>query len=307
MGLSRTQKPESVDGNYLSDYGFTIAGDGFFKFVEMELLLKKPIIFFDLETTGLSISADKIIEISVAKFFPGDRQPEVKTRKINPKIIIPEEASKVHGITNEDVKDAPTFEQVAESMFEYFEGCDIAGYNIGKFDVPLLREEFLRCGLDFPGKDVRIVDVYKLVCAAIPRNLGAMYEVLTGNSAEGAHGAEFDNMMSIEVLSKLINGESFTINPLKRSGLVYGCIDVEALAEVSKDSLSNGVDFANRIALDHGGEYIFNFGKHKGKRVLNNFSYTKWMLANDFPQDTKDVLMNIWKNHPEGKNLNLKY
>lgn len=265
----------------------------------MDLKITKPIIFFDLETTGLSVSESRIIEISVTKFFPGGEAPIQKTRLLNPGVSIPEEASKVHGITDDKVKDADTFEEVAKSMFEFFKDSDLAGYNIKNFDVPLLREEFLRCGIDFPQEGTKFVDVYKIICRAIPRNLGAMFTLFTGGTPQAAHGAEYDNMMSIEVLSSILKGGEVCVDTHIGTGLNENEATVEYLDELSSDELSNGVDYANRIVLDRGGEYVFNFGKNKGKRVLDCFGYSKWMLANDFTEDTKQVLLNIWKNSNE--------
>lgn len=262
--------------------------------------LSRPIIFFDLETTGLSTTKDKIIEISVTKMFPND-SPVTKTRRLNPQMVISDGAIKAHGITNEDLQDCDTFEEVAGSLHDFFKGCDLAGYNLMRFDIPLLRERFLHCGLEFPEPDVKIIDVYRLVAKAIPRNLGDMYKFLTGNSSEGAHGAEFDNMMTLSVLDKMTEKRSYCLDPATILGITEENNTVEYLAELSNDILNNGVDFDNKIIVDEAGDYRFNFGTHRGEKVLDNFSYCKWIDANDFSLDTKQVIKRIWENNKSNK------
>lgn len=286
MSLRRENPPELPS---LSEFGFAYSGSLFFKFVSMNIKLMRPLIFFDLETTGLSIAKDRICQLSFTKFFP-DKDPEVKTKIINPTIPIPLESSKVHNIYDKDVKNAPKFIQFAESLAEQFEGCDIAGYNIINFDIPLMREEFLRAGVDWPKVDVRFVDVYKLVALALPRKLSQVFEMFTDNDADQAHDAEYDNMMTVEVMDRLLNPKAIKISA--HSDL-FKDKTVEYLSELCKSD-DNYADFAMKIAIDRAGEYVFNFGKHKGEKVTNYKGFCKWMLLQDFTEDTKNVIMKIF-------------
>lgn len=248
----------------------------------MNLKLKRPIIFFDLETTGVDTARDRIVEISMVKIMP-DGSRDVKTRRVNPEMHIPEEATAVHGITDEDVKDAPTFRQMAKSMAKFIEGCDFGGFNSNRFDLPMLVEEFMRAEVDVDFKRRRYIDVQNIFHKKEQRTLVAAYKFYCDKDLEDAHSAEADTLATFEVLEAQIAR--------------YGDIgdSVEALAEFSTHGKT--VDFAGRIALNEQGEEIFTFGKYKGRRVTEIFaaepSYYDWLIKGDFPQYTKKIFTEI--------------
>ena len=258
----------------------------------MQLALKNPLLFFDIESTGLNIASDRIVEISIVKVSPGGPgQPndvEVKTRRINPTIPITPGAQAVHGISDEDVKDCPTFKQVAKSLAKLMEGCDIAGYNSLKFDIPMLAEEFLRAGVDFDFRKRKLVDVQNIFHKKEQRTLKAAYKFYCGKNLDNAHSAEADTMATYEVLEAQLdrygNDEE---DPLQN--------DVAYLAKYSCQNRL--VDYAGRIALNDDDEPVFNFGKHKGRRVVDVLtkepSYYSWMMEGDFTLDTKQQLTKI--------------
>lgn len=245
----------------------------------MKLNLQKPLIFFDLETTGTNITKDRIVELSYIKILP-DGTEESKERRINPEMHIPEESTAIHHITDEDVKDCPTFRQVAKSLSDIFAGCDIAGYNSNKFDVPLLIEEFNRAGIPFDIEGRRFVDVQNIFHKMEQRTLIAAYKFYCGKNLEDAHSAAADTRATYEVLMSQLD----RYDNLKN--------DVEALAEFSGSG--RNVDLAARIVLNDKDVPIFNFGKHKGQPVVEVFrrepSFYAWMIAGDFPKNTKDVI-----------------
>ncbi len=245
----------------------------------MQLKLDRPLIFFDLETTGTNITQDRIVEFSYIKVYP-DGHDESKTRRLNPGIPIPAAASAVHKIYDEDVKDCPSFRQVSKALLEIFDGCDIAGYNSNKFDVPLLIEEFGRVGLNFDVSGRRFIDVQNIFHKMEQRTLVAAYKFYCGKSLEDAHSALADTRATYEVL----------LGQLERYGDLEN--DVEKLAEFSK--IGKSVDLAARIVLNEKDEPVFNFGKHKGKPVKDVFrtepSFYNWMMQGDFPKNTKDVI-----------------
>ena len=248
----------------------------------MNLQLKRPIIFFDLETTGVDTANDRIVEISLVKIGV-DGTKSVKTRRINPEMHIPEAATAVHGITDEDVKDEPTFRQIAKSLAQYIEGCDFGGFNSNRFDLPVLVEEFMRAGVDVDFKRRKYVDVQNIFHKKEQRTLVAAYKFYCDKDLENAHSAEADTLATYEVLEAQIER--------------YPDIGdtVEQLSEFS----SNGtiVDFAGRLALNDKGEEVFTFGKYRGQSVEEIFrkepSYYKWMMDGDFPQYTKKVITEI--------------
>lgn len=249
----------------------------------MQLNLKNPLIFFDLETTGINISKDKIVEISLLKVYPNGKE-EVKTRRINPEMPIPATSTAIHGITDEDVKDCPTFKQVAKSLVEILEGCDLAGFNSSRFDVPMLSEEFLRAGVDFDMSKRKFVDVQIIFHRKEPRTLEAAYKYYCNKDLENAHSAEADTRATYEV---------FRSQLVKYPDLVN---DIEALSK-EYSSFNDNVDFAGRMIYDDNGVELFNFGKHKGKPVsevlLNEPGYYSWMMDGDFPLNTKQALTKI--------------
>lgn len=254
----------------------------------MQLKLKRPLLFFDIESTGLNVASDRIVEISMVKVMP-DGSRDVKTRRVNPTIPIPEAARAVHGISDEDVKDCPTFAQLAKSMMAWMEGCDIAGYNSLNFDIPMLTEEFMRVGLDPKFRERNLVDVQVIFYKKEPRTLSGAYKFYCGKNLEDAHAAEADTMATLEVLESQLDRYPDLEN------------DVAALADFTKRQKM--LDYAGRIVLDEHDVPIFNFGKHKGRSVREVLeqepSYYTWMQNGDFTQDTKNVLTKIYL---EGKN-----
>ena len=248
----------------------------------MQLNLIRPIIFFDLETTGTSVTADRIVEISLIKVFP-DGHTEEKTRRINPERHIPEESTAIHHITDDDVKDAPTFRQIAKSLHELFEDSDIAGFNSTKFDVPLLIEEFARAGLSFDVSGRNFVDVQGIFHKMEQRTLVAAYRFYCGKELNDAHSASADTRATYEVLLSQLDRYPELKN------------DVSALAEFS--SGGRNVDLAGRMVYDDNHEPIFNFGKNKGRKVKDIVrhepGFIQWIMQGDFPKETKDQLRRL--------------
>lgn len=249
----------------------------------MDLNLKRPLIFFDLETTGTNVTRDRIVEFSYVKVIPGQSEPEEKSRRINPEMHIPEESTAVHHITDEDVKDCPTFAQIAKSLFEIFENCDIAGYNSNKFDIPLLIEEFARVGLKFDLAGRKLIDVQNIFHKKEQRTLVAAYKFYCGKNLEDAHSAAADTRATFEVLK----GQLDMYPDLQN--------DVDFLSEFS--CFSKNIDLAGRIVRDENNVPVFNFGKYKGVPVDEVFrkdpSYYSWMRNGDFPKNTKDELYKL--------------
>jgi DNA polymerase-3 subunit epsilon len=248
----------------------------------VELKLKNPIIFLDLETTGVDISRDRIVELSLVKISPnGDR--EVKTRRINPEMHIPEEASAIHGIFDDDVKDAPVFRAVAKSLAAYMEGCDLGGYNSNRFDIPLLVEEFLRAGVDVDFKRRKFVDVQNIFHLKEKRTLEAAYRFYCDKELEGAHSAEADVVATHAVLEAQLDRYPDLEN------------DVAFLADFS--ARDNFADYAGRIKFNDAGVEVFAFGKHKDRPVAEVFekepTYYTWMMEGDFPAYTKKIITEI--------------
>ena len=248
----------------------------------MGLNIKNPLIFFDLETTCIDIIKDRIVEISMIKVFP-DGHEEVKTRRINPEMHIPEEASAVHSIYDEDVKDEPRFREIAKSLAAFIEGCDFAGFNSNKFDVPMLAEEFLRAGVDVDMKKHKFIDVQNIFHKMEQRTLIAAYKFYCNKDLENAHSALADTRATYEVLQAQVERYEELQN------------DVAFLADFS--SRSNNVDYAGRVVYNNKGVEVFSFGKHKGRPVEEVFreepSYYAWIMNGDFPQYTKKVLTSI--------------
>lgn len=249
----------------------------------MELNLKNPLLFFDLESTGLNVATDRIVEISAVKVFP-DGKHEVKTRRLNPTIPISAESQRIHGISNEDVKDCPTFKEIAKSLAQWMSGCDFAGYNSTKFDIPLLAEEFLRAGVDFDFRKRKMVDVQNIFHKMEQRTLSAAYKFYCNKNLENAHSAEADTIATYEVLKAQLDKYPDTLKN-----------DVNMLADFS--TKTRLVDYAGRIVLNDKDIPVFNFGKHKGQPVENIFriepSYYSWMMDGDFTRDTKKVITDI--------------
>ena len=238
------------------------------------------------------MATDRIVEISIVKVSPGapgePNKVEVKTRRVNPTIPIPPEAQAVHGISDEDVRDEPEFRQLAKSLAQWMKGCDIAGYNSLKFDIPLLAEEFLRAGVEFDFRKRKLIDVQNIFHKKEQRTLKAAYKFYCGKNLDNAHSAEADTMATYEVLeAQLDRYKDDEEDPLQN--------DVEYLA---KYSIQNRfMDYAGRFVLNDKDEPVFNFGKHRGKPVKEVLkyepSYYSWMMEGDFTLDTKKVLTEI--------------
>ncbi len=248
----------------------------------MKLNLKNPLVFFDLETTGTSIISDRIVELSYLKVFP-DQREEVKTYRVNPTIPIPPETTAIHGINDEDVKDAPTFNEIARTLANNFEGCDFAGYNSNKFDLPLLAEEFLRADINFDLKKRKFIDVQVIFYKKEQRTLSAAYQFYCNKDLTNAHSAEADTRATYEVLQSQLDMYSDLPN------------NIDQLSEYSVHSKT--ADFVGRIVFNEKNEEIFNFGKYKGQTVVSvlskDTSYYSWMMNGDFPRFTKNVLTAI--------------
>ncbi len=262
----------------------------------MKLNLKRPLAFFDLEATGITIGLDRIVEISILKAFP-DGSQEIKSMRVNPEMPIPYEVSLIHGIYDEDVQDKPAFAIVAPEIAAFLDDCDLAGYNSNKFDIPMLMEEFLRAGVEFDLEGRRFVDVQNIFHQMEQRTLKAAYQFYCGKSLDNAHSAEADTVATYEVL--LAQLEKYKDTPWedkKGNTSVPVQNDVDALHAFT--NLSRPVDFAGRIVFNDEGIEVFNFGKHKGKCVEDVLdiepTYYSWMQQGDFPMYTKKCLEKIW-------------
>ena len=253
----------------------------------MELKLQKPLIFFDLETTGLRITQDRIVQLSYIKVMPNGTEEE-DNLYINPEIPIPAETTAVHHITDAMVADKPTFRQLAGRLKQVFMGCDLAGYNSNRFDVPMLFEEFARAGVKFDLKSVRLVDVQSIFYKKEPRTLVAAYRFYCGKELDGAHSADCDTRATYEVLKAQLDRYSNDVDePLQN--------DVKWLCDYTR--MGRNVDLVGAIVLDNKDRPCFGFGKFKGTPVVDVLTrernYYDWMMNGDFAQSTKDVLTQI--------------
>jgi len=249
----------------------------------MKLNLNKPICFFDLETTGTNPGKDKIVEIAVLKIDINNQKKEMVWR-VNPECPIPEEASSVHGITDEMVKDQPIFKHFSKEIFNFIEGCDLGGYNIDKFDLPLLVEEFIRSGIDVSSfVKVKTVDVQTIFFKKEPRDLSSALKFYCNKDHGNAHTALDDTLATYEVLLSQLD----KYDDLEPS--------VDFLSTLTRRN--KNIDFAGRIIEDDNGDAIFNFGKHKGKKVKEVLTkekgYYSWMMNSDFPEYTKKVITQV--------------
>jgi DNA polymerase-3 subunit epsilon len=248
----------------------------------VKLNLKNPIVFFDLETTGINIVSDRIVEISYLKVYPNGDE-ESKTKRINPEMPIPPQASNIHGIKDEDVKDAPTFKAIAKSLAAQIEGCDLAGYNSNRFDIPLLAEEFLRADVEIDLMKRKFIDVQTIFHKKEQRTLAAAFKFYCDKDLENAHSAEADTKATYEVLKAQLDRYSDLKN------------DMTFLAEYS--SFTNNVDFAGRVVYNEKKQEVINFGKYKGRLVeevlREDPGYYGWIMQGDFTLHTKKVLTGI--------------
>lgn len=248
----------------------------------MKLNLEKPVVFFDLETTGTNTVQDRIVEISYLKVSPNGNE-DMHTRRINPEMHIPEASTAVHGITDDDVRDCPTFKEVAKEIARDFEGSDIAGFNSNRFDVPMLAEEFLRAGVDIDLSRHRFIDVQVIFHKMEQRTLTAAYKFYCDKDLTDAHSADGDTRATYEVLMAQLDRYPELKN------------DMAFLSEFS--SFTKNVDFAGRIVRNDKGQEVFNFGKYKDMPVVEVFrrdpGYYSWILQGDFALNTKQVLTRI--------------
>ncbi len=248
----------------------------------MQLNLKKPIIFFDLETTGVDVTHDRIVEISMIKVLPSGEEIE-KTRRVNPGIPIPAEATAVHHITDADVANEPSFRQIAKSLANEMVGCDIAGFNSNRFDIPMLDQEFQRAGVKFDFTKARFVDVQTIFHKKEQRTLVAAYRFYCGKELDGAHSANADTRATLEVLKSQLERYDDLPN------------DIEELSKFSQ--INRNVDFMGRLIYNDDDKEVINFGKYKGKIaediIRKEPSYYDWIMKSDFAQNTKDCFTRI--------------
>ncbi len=261
----------------------------------MELNLQKPIAFFDIEATGLNVAKDRIVEINIHKVNPNGTE-ENKTWVVNPEIPISTDATKVHGFTNEDVKDKPTFKQVAKEIEQFLKNCDLAGYNIIKYDVPMLVEEFLRADVDFDVKNRKIIDVQNIFMKMEQRTLSAAYKFYLNKELENAHSAEADTKATYEILKAQL--DRYKDAEFKdRDGNISKPVvnDMNKLQEFS--SHHRNADLMGQIIFNEKNEEIINFGKYKGQKVEDVFKkdpgYYGWIMKSDFPLYTKKLMTKI--------------
>ncbi len=261
----------------------------------MDLQLKNPLVFIDLETTGINIVTDRIVEIALIKVNLNGSEEEIISR-VNPEMPIPAEASAIHGIYDEDIKTEPTFKEIAKSMAKFIEGCDLAGFNSNRFDIPLLAEEFLRADIEMDFKKRKFVDVQAIFHKMEKRTLAAAFKFYCKKELVGAHGALADTRATLEVLKSQLDmyqDVEYEDNKGVKSKPIVN--DVEKLSEFS--SYDKNVDFIGRIVYDDNGVEVFNFGKNKGvpvEKVLREQpGYFGWIMNGEFPLYTKKVLTNI--------------
>ncbi len=251
----------------------------------MKLKLSRPVCVFDLETTGLDVGKDRIVELAVIKLMPDGERIE-KQACFNPEMPIAPEATAVHGITDEMVKDKPTFRQISKSLLAFLQDCDFIGYNCIRFDVPILIEEFYRAGLPHPFTNANVIDAYRIFCKKEERTLAAALKFYCKEELKGAHSAHADTNATLQV----ILGQLEYYEDLGK--------EVMGLSDYCREE--GFVDY-NRKIICKEGEYLYNFGKHKGKRILDEPGYAEWMLKGDFPEDTKAHLRRIIEEALQGK------
>lgn len=271
----------------------------------MKLSLERPIIFFDLETTGLDLVRDKIIEIFMLKVKP-DGTTETYEQLFNPQIAIPEEVINITGITNEMVKDKPTFREKAQEIADFIDDSDFAGFNSNKFDIPLLAEELLNAGIDIDFSSRNSVDVMVLFHRLEPRNLAAAYRFYCNREMENAHTAKADAIATYEILlamlDKYLENENHADN--HENDIIFNK-NIKSLSEISK--YHKTADLAGHILINEDGKEIFNFGKYKGKAVEEIFTiepqYYDWIMKSQFPQYTKKIVDKIWQRVKANNNI----
>ena len=246
----------------------------------MPINLNRPLVFFDLETTGTDIANDRIVEISLLKLFPSGNE-DLKTFLINPGIPIPAEATAIHGITDEDVKDKPSFSALSEILLGILSNSDLCGYNLLKFDFPLLRMEFARNKIEFNTVGVNLIDPMRIFMKNEPRDLTAALQFYCGENLEDAHSAEADTIATKKVL----------LSQIQKYADVPGT--VPELSSYSIEGQKRFADITGKLMYNDKNEIVFSFGKHKGERVIDNADYCGWVLGADFPEDTKAIVRQL--------------
>ena len=246
----------------------------------MPINLNRPLVFFDLETTGTDIANDRIVEISLVKLFPNNRE-EVNTFRVNPGIPIPAEATAVHGISDEDVKDKPSFSALSEILLGILSNSDLCGYNLIKFDFPLLRMEFVRNNIAFDTLGVNLIDPMRIFMKNEPRDLSAALQFYCNENLENAHSAEADTIATKKILLAQIKKYDDVPN------------SVSELSAYSTEGQRQYADITGKLIYNEQNEIVFSFGKHKGERVIDNTDYCGWVLGADFPEDTKAIIRQI--------------
>ena len=274
----------------------------------MELNLTRPIIFIDLETTGINVATDRIIEISMMKLSP-DNEKEILTERLNPTIPVSAQAMAIHGISDEDLKDKPTFAERACAYLNFIGNADLAGYNAIKFDIPLLVEEFLRAEVDFDIKNRRLVDVQNIFHKMEPRNLAAAYRFYCNKDLINAHSAEADAVATFEILKAQLD-KYHGVSYEEKDGTISQPIenDINKLSEFSYHN--KNADLIGHIIFNEKGVEIFNFGKYKGRSVEQQFrkepQYYDWMMKSHFPLSTKKVITAIYLRGFNKESVNMK-
>lgn len=246
----------------------------------MSINLTRPLVFFDTETTGTDIANDRIVEISLVKLYPDNRE-EVNTFRINPGIPIPTEVTAIHGISDADVADKPSFVELAPTLLQILSNSDLCGYNLLKFDFPLLRMEFARNNIEFNTLDIKLIDPMRIFMKNEPRDLTAALQFYCGENLENAHSAEADTIATKKILLAQI--QKYDDVP-------------DSVAELSAYSIEGQRRFADitgKLIYNENNEIVFSFGKHKGERVIDNAEYAGWVLSADFPEDTKAIIRQL--------------
>jgi len=260
-----------------------------------KMKINKPIAFFDLETTGVNISTDRIIEICIVRVSPPDEKVEVKTFRVNPGMPIPDQSSAIHGIYDKDVADKPLFSEIAQQVNQFMKDCDLGGFNSIRFDIPLLIEEFFRAGIEFDITKRKLVDSQRIFHLMEPRTLGAAYKFYCNKDLENAHSAEADTLATYEILKAQV--ARYADKQVKDAEGKISVPIKNDMAVLHEFSVGNMVDLAGRMILSDKGEELFNFGKYKGMKVkdtlLKDPMYYDWIMKGDFPQDTKKKLTQI--------------
>ena len=260
-----------------------------------KIKINKPIAFFDLETTGVNISTDRIIEICVVRVSPPDEKVEIKTFRVNPGMPIPDQSSSIHGIYDKDVADKPTFPEIAQQVFQFMKDCDLGGFNSIRFDIPLLIEEFFRAGIEFDISKRKLIDSQRIFHLMEPRTLSAAYKFYCNRELENAHSAEADTLATYHILKAQI--ERYADKQVKDAEGKVSVPIKNDMTVLHDFSVGNMVDLAGRMVMSDKGEELFNFGKYKGMKVkdtlLKDPMYYDWIMKGDFPQDTKKKLTQI--------------